>query len=135
MRGLLTAVNTPPYNSLFQKRLFLGRRTLTFCIRFISTFAPQLRNKMFMTELKNESMTMKNENYAKNAFGVTIKRCCASCRHKSIGWNGVRTCNVLGLKVQHKFKCQSWGMDYGLQKAGMGQGVVRDMLTKKVVID
>ena len=88
-----------------------------------------------MTELKNESMTMKNENYAKNAFGVTIKRCCASCRHKSIGWDGVRTCNVLGLKVQHKFKCQSWGMDYGLQKAGMGQGVVRDMLTKKVVID
>ena len=71
----------------------------------------------------------------KNVFGIKVKRCCASCQHKSIDYEGVRICNLLGLKVQHKFKCSSWQMSYGLQKAGNAQGVVRHMLTKSVVIE
>jgi hypothetical protein len=41
----------------------------------------------------------------------------------------------MGLKVQHKFKCSSWQMSYGLQKAGNAQGVVRHFITKQTVLD
>ena len=71
----------------------------------------------------------------KNAFGIKVKRCCASCQHKSIDFEGVRICNLLGLKVQHKFKCSSWQMSYGLQKAGNAQGVVHHFVTRQVVIE
>jgi hypothetical protein len=71
----------------------------------------------------------------KNVFGIKVKRCCASCQHKSIDYEGVRICNLLGLKVQHKFKCSSWQMSYGLQKAGNAQGVVHHFVTRQVVIE
>lgn len=78
---------------------------------------------------------MNGENEVKNNYGIAVKRCCASCQHKTIDYEGVRVCNLLGLKVQHKFKCSSWAMSYGLQKAGSGQGVVRHIATRKVVIE
>lgn len=71
----------------------------------------------------------------KNAYGIEVKRCCASCSHKSIGWDGVRSCNILGLKVQNKFKCRSWQMSYGMQKAGSAQGVVRHIVTRRIVLE
>ena len=71
----------------------------------------------------------------KNLYGIEVKRCCASCQYKSIDYEGVRICNQLNLKVQHKFKCSSWKMSYGLQKAGNAQGVVRQKKKKKVVIE
>ena len=71
----------------------------------------------------------------RNPYGIEVKRCCASCRHKSIDYEGVRVCNQLGLKVQHKFKCCSWQMSYGLLKAGNAQGVVRHFITKEIIID
>jgi hypothetical protein len=71
----------------------------------------------------------------KNVFGIKVKRCCASCQHKSIDYEGVRVCNLMGLKVQHKFKCSSWQLSYGLQKAGNAQGVVRHFVTKQTVIE
>jgi hypothetical protein len=71
----------------------------------------------------------------KNVFGIKGKRGCASCQHKSIDYEGVRICNLLGLKVQHKFKCSSWQLSYGLQKAGNAQGVVRHFVTKQTVIE
>lgn len=71
----------------------------------------------------------------RNLYGIEVKRCCASCQFKSIDYEGVRVCNQLGLKVQRKFKCSSWQMSYGLQKAGNAQGVVRHIITKKVVIE
>ena len=78
---------------------------------------------------------MNGENGVKNVYGIEIKRCCASCQHKSIDYEGVRVCNLLGLKVQHKYKCSSWEMSYGLSKAGNAQGVVRHIATRKVVIE
>ena len=71
----------------------------------------------------------------KNLYGIEVKRCCASCQYKSIDYEGVRVCNMLGLKVQHKFKCSSWKMSYSMEKAGSAQGVVRHIITKKVVIE
>lgn len=71
----------------------------------------------------------------KNLYGVEVKRCCASCQYKSIDYEGIRMCNLMGLKVQHKFKCSSWEMSYGLQKAGNAKGVVRHIITKKIVFE
>ena len=78
---------------------------------------------------------MNGEKGVKNIYGIEIKRCCASCQHKSVDYEGVRVCNLLGLKVQHKYKCSSWEMSYGLSKAGNAQGVVRHIATRKVVIE
>jgi hypothetical protein len=41
----------------------------------------------------------------------------------------------MGLKVQSKFKCSKWQISCGMSKAGSGQGVVRHILTKEVVLE
>ena len=78
---------------------------------------------------------MKNENVVRNNYGCEIKRCCASCQHKWIDYDGTRLCTSMGLKVQHKFKCSHWKMAEGLAKAGSGQGVVRHIVTKQIVLE
>lgn len=71
----------------------------------------------------------------RNVYGCAIKRCCASCGHKQINLDGTHTCKLMGLKVQHKFKCSKWLMSAGMIKAGSAQGVVRDILNKRVIIE
>jgi hypothetical protein len=71
----------------------------------------------------------------RNVYGCAIKRCCASCKHKDIDLEGLHICNLMGLKVQHKFKCSQWQMSAGLTKAGSAQGVVRDIFTKRTIIE
>lgn len=71
----------------------------------------------------------------RNVYGCAIKRCCASCKHKWIDYDGTRLCQSMGLKVQHKFKCSHWTMAEGLTKAGSAQGAVRDIFTKRVIIE
>ena len=44
----------------------------------------------------------------RNAHGVKVKRCCASCQHKCIEIDGTRVCALMMLKVQQKFKCKQW---------------------------
>ena len=71
----------------------------------------------------------------RNLYGIVIKCCCASCEHKTIDYEGIRTCKLMGLKVQSKFKCSKWQISCGMSKAGSGQGVVRHILTKEVVLE
>jgi len=71
----------------------------------------------------------------KNLYGIEIKCCCASCDHKEIDYEGERTCKLMGLKVQQTFKCSKWQISYGMSKAGSAQGVVRHIITKKIIID
>ena len=71
----------------------------------------------------------------RNAHGVKVKRCCASCQHKCIESDGTRVCALMMLKVQQKFKCKKWQMSDGMKNAGKGGGVVRLMETKEIVID
>ena len=70
----------------------------------------------------------------RNAHGVKVKRCCASCQHKCIEVDGTRVCALMMLTVQQKFKCKRWQMADGLRNAGKGGGVVRDRETKEVVL-
>ena len=71
----------------------------------------------------------------RNAHGVKVKRCCASCQHKCIETDGTRVCSQMMLKVEQKFRCKQWQMSDGMKNAGkqMG-GVVRLKGTTEVVI-
>ena len=70
----------------------------------------------------------------KNAYGVKVKRCCASCGHKCIEKDGTRVCAQMMIKVQQKFKCKQWQMNDGLKNAGQGGGVVRLKGTAEIII-
>ena len=70
----------------------------------------------------------------RNAHGVKVKRCCASCQHKCIESDGTRVCAQMMIKVEHKFKCKQWQMSDGMKNAGKGGGVVRLIGTTEVII-
>ena len=70
----------------------------------------------------------------RNAYGVKVKRCCASCQHKCIEKDGTRVCAQMMIKVEQKFKCKQWQMSDGVKNAGKGGGVVRLIGTTEVII-
>ena len=70
----------------------------------------------------------------RNAYGVKVKRCCASCQHKCIEKDGTRVCAQMMIKVEQKFKCKQWQMSDGLKNAGKSGGVVRLKGTQEVII-
>lgn len=70
----------------------------------------------------------------RNAYGVKVKRCCASCQHKCIEKDGTRVCAQMMIKVEQKFKCKQWQMSDGVKNAGRGGGVVRLIGTTEVII-
>ena len=73
--------------------------------------------------------------WALNQFGVMVKKCCLTCPF----WDVERTkksrlCSE-SEKLMNRYQvCDRWKMNDGLQQAGSGKGVVRDIATKKVVI-
>ena len=71
---------------------------------------------------------------ASNAYGVKVKRCCASCQHKCIDKEGARVCAQMMIIVEQMFECRQWQMSDGLKNAGMGGGVVRLKGTEEIVI-
>jgi len=70
----------------------------------------------------------------RNAYGIKVKRCCASCQHKCIETDGTRICAEMMIVVGQKFKCKQWQMSDGLKHAGKSGGVVRDKETKEIII-
>ena len=79
---------------------------------------------------------MKNDGIVsvRNAYGVNVKRCCASCQHRCIETDGTRVCAQMMIKVEQKFKCKQWQMSDGVKNAGRGGGVVRLIGTTEVII-
>lgn len=70
----------------------------------------------------------------RNANGVKVKRCCASCQHKCIEADGTRVCLLTNNKVEQRFKCKQWQMSDGMKNAGNGGGVVRLIGTTETII-
>ena len=71
----------------------------------------------------------------RNAHGVKVKRCCASCQHKCIEKDGTRVCAQMMIKVEQRFKCKQWLMSDGMKNAGKQTGgVVRLKGTTEIVI-
>lgn len=60
----------------------------------------------------------------RNAHGVKVKRCCASCQNKEIDLEGNRICKLMQLKVEQKFRCKDWQMSDGMRNAGLPNGGV-----------
>ena len=70
----------------------------------------------------------------RNAYGVKVKRCCASCQHKCVEADGTRVCALKMMVVEQKFKCKQWQMSDGMKNAGKGGGVVRLKGTTEIII-
>ena len=62
--------------------------------------------------------------YTKNKYGISIVKCCASCKHKQadsrvrLGLNGEGS-------VPSDYLCKAWEMSEGLDNAGKGGGKVK----------
>ncbi len=61
----------------------------------------------------------------RNAYGVKVKKCCASCLHKCVDNDGTRICEKLELKVEQRFKCKQWEMADGLKNVRRRQGKIK----------
>ena len=70
----------------------------------------------------------------RNAYGMKVKRCCASCQHKCVEADGTRVCALKMMVVEQKFKCKQWQMSDGMKNAGKGGVVVRLIGTQEVII-
>ena len=72
--------------------------------------------------------------YERNQFGIVYKQCCASCALKKYRYDGKRYCKLNNEMVGALDFCDHWQMMEGLQNAGRKSGVVKDMVTKEVII-
>ena len=62
----------------------------------------------------------------KNAFGVVINKCCASCAFKDLTRAvSQRRCKKTGKSVSPSGYCKQWAMSRQLQMAGRSQGQVK----------
>ena len=79
--------------------------------------------------------TMKHSEICVNAYGIAVKKMCASCAMKEVQNDGERVCQKMGLKVKQQFCCHYWQMSDGLKNAGLQNGgVVRQRGTLEIVI-
>ena len=60
----------------------------------------------------------------KNRFGITIVKCCASCRHKKCD-NRMRLCMRGKGNVSPDYLCDKWEMAEQLEIVGKGDGKVK----------
>lgn len=72
--------------------------------------------------------------YERNQFGIAYKRCCASCALKKYKYDGKRLCSLNDKEVKALNVCKHWQISEGIQNAGRKSGVVKDMVTKEVII-
>ena len=84
--------------------------------------------------MKSKTMEKIRITSVRNAHGVKVKRCCASCQHKCVEADGTRVCALKMMMVEQKFKCKQWQMSDGMKNAGKGGGVVRLIGTQEVII-
>jgi hypothetical protein len=79
--------------------------------------------------------TMKHSEICVNAYGITVKKMCASCAMKDVLNDGERVCKRMELKVKQQFCCRHWQMSDGLKNAGLQNGgVVRLRGTQEIII-
>lgn len=73
--------------------------------------------------------------YVANAYGIAIKKTCMSCAHKQFTRAlSKRYCTEHETEVKPTHVCSLWKMSDQMKVAGSGQGTVRDIMTKAVII-
>ena len=79
--------------------------------------------------------TMNHSEISVNAYGITVKKMCASCAMKDVLNDGERVCKKMELKVKQQFCCRHWQMSDGLKNAGLQNGGVGRLRgTQEIVI-
>ena len=79
--------------------------------------------------------TMNHSEISVNAYGITVKKMCASCAMKDVLNDGERVCKRMELKVKQQFCGRHWQMSDGLKNAGLQNGgVVRLRGTQEIII-
>jgi hypothetical protein len=78
---------------------------------------------------------MNHSEISVNAYGITVKKMCASCAMKDVLNDCERVCKRMELKVKQQFCCRHWQMSDGLKNAGLQNGgVVRLRGTQEIII-
>ena len=73
--------------------------------------------------------------YVVNAYHIPVKKCCMSCAHKEFTRAlSRRYCKEHETEMKPRSVCSLWKMSDQLKIAGSGQGVVRDIVTKEVIL-
>ena len=62
------------------------------------------------TRRKNMEKENVRTSYTTNPYGVMVKRCCASCRHRDVWKDGQRVCRLTMKFVQQLYRCRQWQM-------------------------
>ena len=71
-----------------------------------------------------------------NVHYIRVCKCCASCAHKEITRERLtRWCTWNETRVVPTHVCPQWEMSEMMKKAGLSGGVVRDKVTKEVLIN
>ena len=72
--------------------------------------------------------------YVVNQYGLTVKRCCASCALKmttdNLHW---RVCLCKHKRVRPTDCCRQWKLSHCLEQLGREKGMVRDHKTGKIL--
>ena len=78
---------------------------------------------------------MNKAKFTRNAFGIQVKKCCASCAHKQLNRTvSQRVCAKHNKEVRAQDVCPQWKMNKTLQALGREWGTVKDKETKEVCI-
>lgn len=69
---------------------------------------------------------MKRIEFTKNHFGISVKKCCASCAYKEQSrLITKRRCTKSGRDVRPCYLCDCWKMDEKTKAAGKSRGLVK----------
>ena len=72
----------------------------------------------------------------RNQYGIEVKECCASCRHKDLTrLMSSRFCLQHQKKVKPRECCEQWEMSEQMQAAGLSGGKVKKKAYLKYVIE
>ena len=70
-----------------------------------------------------------------NRYGITVKRCCASCQHKCLDDFGFRRCDLTKRKVRAKNRCGNWELSEQLESIGCECGQVQRRAYQLTLMD
>jgi hypothetical protein len=65
------------------------------------------------------------DEYVINSYGIAIKKCCASCKHKLFYSDDFRACEFGATKLKPTNVCKRWEQLPKLSNAGKGDGRIR----------
>ena len=77
---------------------------------------------------------MEGATFVRNRHGIKVRKWCGSCQHSLPDCSGERFCELLQQYVEQDFLCGGWELSEGMQNAGRGTGIVKNVFTKEVIL-